>query len=156
MKFNCPNYYTYRVDREDRPGGGTAILIKKGIKHSELVLPKLDHMEATAIQLHINSELITLVSIYNPPGKIVESDIDLLIQTSKVILAGDFNSKHSTWNSRNDNPAGGAVLSHYNKNDYLIAAPRSPTHIPDEIPRARTYSILPFLTISCLITQLKH
>ena len=135
MKFNCPNYYTYRSDRQDRPGGGTAILIRKGIKHSEIALPKLEHMEATAIQLHINSELITLVSIYNPPGKIVERDIDLLIQTNnKVILAGDFNSKHSTWNSRNDNSAGRALLSHYNKNEYLIAAPHSPTHIPDRNP----------------------
>ena len=96
-KFNCPNYYTYRSDRQDRPGGGTAILIRKGIKHSEIALPKLEHMEATAIQLNINSELITLASIYNPPGKIVERGIDLLIQTNnKVILAGDFNSKHST------------------------------------------------------------
>jgi hypothetical protein len=91
VEFKCPNYYTYRSDRQDRHGGGTAILIKKGIKHLEIVLPKLEHMEAMAIQLHINSELITLVSVYNPPGKIVERGIDLLIQTSnKLILAGDF------------------------------------------------------------------
>jgi exonuclease III len=104
MKFKCPNYYTYKTDRQDRPGGGTAILIKKEIKHSEILLPKLQHMEATAIQLHINSELITSVSIYNPPDKIVERYLDLLIQTSnKVILAGEFNSNHCTRNSRNDN-----------------------------------------------------
>jgi hypothetical protein len=28
-KFKCPNYNVYRSDREERPGGGTAILIRK-------------------------------------------------------------------------------------------------------------------------------
>jgi hypothetical protein len=109
-------------------------------------------MEATAIQLRINSELITLVSIYNPPGKIVERDIDLLIQTSnKVILAGDFNSKHSTWNSRNDNSAGRALLSHYNKHEYLIAAPHSPTHIPDRNPEGA--DVLDFAILNNILSH---
>jgi hypothetical protein len=152
MKFKCPNYYTYRTDRHDRPGGGTAILIKKEIKHSEILLPKLQHMEATAIQLHINSELITLVSIYNPPGKIVEGDLDLLILTSnKVILAGDFNAKHCTWNSRNDNAAGRALLNHYNKNEYLIASPRFPTHIPDGNPAGA--DILDFAILNNILSH---
>jgi hypothetical protein len=48
-------------------------------------------MEATAIQLNINKESIILISVYNPPSKIVERDLDLLIGIGhKVILAGDF------------------------------------------------------------------
>jgi hypothetical protein len=43
------------------PGGGTAILIRKEIKRSEIFLPKLQHMQATAIQLSINNELIALI-----------------------------------------------------------------------------------------------
>jgi hypothetical protein len=55
-------------------------------------------MEATAIQLNVNKELINLISVYNPPGKIIERDLDLLIGTGhKLILAGDFNAKHVTW-----------------------------------------------------------
>jgi hypothetical protein len=125
----------YRSDRVGGPGGGTAILIRKEIKHSESLLPKLQHMEATAIQLIINKELITLVSIYNPPGKIIERDLDLLLQTgNKVILAGDFNAKHFTWHSRNNNGAGRVLLRHYNNSEYLITAPVSPTHVPDGNP----------------------
>jgi hypothetical protein len=41
-------------------------------------------MEATAIQLSINKEPITSVSIYNPPGKIVERVLDLL-ETAKLL-----------------------------------------------------------------------
>jgi hypothetical protein len=47
-------------------------------------------MEATAIQLNTNKESIILISIHNPPGRIIERDLDLLIGTgNKVILAGD-------------------------------------------------------------------
>jgi hypothetical protein len=134
-KFKCPNYCVYRSDRERGPGGSTAILIRKEIKHSEILLPKLQHMEATAIQVSINKELITLVSIYNPPGKIVERDLDLLLQTgNKVILAVDFNAKHFTWHSRNKNGAGRVLLSHYNNNEYLITSTVRPTHVPDGNP----------------------
>jgi hypothetical protein len=91
-------------------------------------------MEATAIQLSINKELITLVSIYKTPGKIVERDLDLLQTGNKVILAGDFNAKHFTWHSRNKNGAGRVLLSHYNNNEYLITSPVRPTHVPDGYP----------------------
>jgi hypothetical protein len=64
-------------------------------------------MEATAIQLNVNKELIHLISVYNPPGKIIERDLDLLIGTGhKVILAGDFNAKNVTWRARQSNAAG--------------------------------------------------
>jgi hypothetical protein len=53
---------------------------------------------------------------------------------AKVILAGDFNAKHNTWHSGKNSPSGQTLLKHYNKNDYLIAAPVSPSHIPDNDP----------------------
>jgi hypothetical protein len=57
-------------------------------------------MEATAIQLNIKKESIILISIYNPPGRITECDLDLLIGTgNKVILTGNFNTKHVVWNA---------------------------------------------------------
>jgi hypothetical protein len=53
-KLNCPNYFVYRNDRDDTPGGGTATVVRKVIKHSEILLPTLQHMEATTIQLSNN------------------------------------------------------------------------------------------------------
>jgi hypothetical protein len=71
-------------------------------------------MEATAMQLNVNKELINLISVYNPPGKIIERDLDLLIGTGqKVILAGDFNAKYVTWRARQNNAAGQTLLTHY-------------------------------------------
>jgi hypothetical protein len=44
-KFNCPNLHACKSEKEDRLGGGTAIMIKKEIKYSEVFLPKLQQME---------------------------------------------------------------------------------------------------------------
>jgi hypothetical protein len=86
-------------------------------------------MEASAIQLWINKKPVILVSVYNPPGKIIDRDLDLLLNLGKkVILAGDFNAKHIAWGSRLNNTAGQSLLSHYYNNNYIIAAP-PPSHI---------------------------
>jgi hypothetical protein len=66
-----------------------------------MLLPQLHDVEAAAIQLNINKESIILISVYNPPGEIIERDLKLLIGTEhKVIVAGDFNAKHVTWCAR--------------------------------------------------------
>jgi hypothetical protein len=122
IKFKCPNYCVYRSDRENRPGGGTAILIRKEIQHFEIFLPKLQHMEATPIQLYINKELVTLISIYNPPGKILEADLDLLFQTGNKVTPETLmqNIAHGTLEK----------IMLWVK----ICAPTSPTHISDNDP----------------------
>ena len=151
-KFKCPNYITYRTDRLNQRGGGTAILIRQDLKHSEIFLPRLQHMEATAIQLNINKESIVLISVYNPPGKIIERDLDLLIATGhKVILAGDFNAKHVTWRARQNNAAGQSLLNHYYKNNYIISAPSQPTHFPDRNPAGA--EILDFAILSNVLSR---
>jgi hypothetical protein len=97
-KFKCLNYITYRSDRLNERGGRTAILIHQDFKHSEI--PSLQHIEVVVIQLNINKEFIILSSIYNPPGKIIEWDLDLLFATgNKVILASYFNTKRVIWNA---------------------------------------------------------
>jgi hypothetical protein len=89
-------------------------------------------MKATAMQLNVNKELINLISVYNPPGKIIERDLDFLIGTrNKVILAGDFNAKHVNWRARQSNAAGQTLLKHYYRNNYIISTPSQPTNFPD-------------------------
>jgi hypothetical protein len=92
-------------------------------------------MEATALQLNINKESIILISVYNPPGTIVERDLDLLIGIGyKVILVGDFNAKHVKWRARQNNTVGQSLLKHYYRNNYVISALSQPTHFPDRNP----------------------
>jgi hypothetical protein len=109
-------------------------------------------MEATAIQLNINKESIILISIYNPPGRIIERGLDLLIGTgNKVILAGDFNAKHVAWNARQNNAAGQTLLNHYYKSNYIISAPSDPTHFPDS--NSADADILDFAIISNVLSS---
>jgi endonuclease/exonuclease/phosphatase family metal-dependent hydrolase len=76
-------------------------------------------------------EATVLISPYNPPGEIIESDLDLLIGTGhKVILAGDFSTKNVTWHARQDIAAGQSLLTHYYKNYYIIFAEPQTTHFP--------------------------
>jgi len=45
-KLTCPNYFVNSNDRDDTPGGGTAIVVRKVIKQSEILLPILQHTES--------------------------------------------------------------------------------------------------------------
>jgi hypothetical protein len=74
-EFKRPNYTTCPPDRLNQQGGRTAILIRQDFKHSEIHLPLLQHMEATAIQLNINKESTILISVYNPPQVKLQNEI---------------------------------------------------------------------------------
>jgi hypothetical protein len=114
-------------------------------------------MEAIAIQLNINKESLTLISMYNPPGKIIERDLDLLIGTgNKVILAGDFNAKHVMWNARQNNAAGQSLLKHYYRSDYVISAPANPTYFPNSNPADADILDFAILVTYFLVTLYVH
>ncbi|KAL4120570.1 hypothetical protein QTP88_013240 [Uroleucon formosanum] len=56
---------------------------------------------------------------------------DTLTQSSVwSISAGDFNAKHSMWNSRTSNTSGSTLYNHVRQNDYAVIVPTSPTHHP--------------------------
>jgi hypothetical protein len=88
--------------------------------------------------LLFNSTLIlrnvVLISVYNPPGKIIERDLDLIGTGHKVILTVDFIPKHITWRARQNSAAGQSLLNHYYKNNYISSAQSQPTHFPDGNP----------------------
>lgn len=95
-KLNCPNYFVYRNDRDDTPGGGTATVASKVIKHSEILLPTLQHMVATASNFLLISKLLHSI-LYIILQAELWRHIQLPIKTSrKEILAGDSNAEHVT------------------------------------------------------------
>ena len=133
-KFKVRNYQVYRHDRPDRRAGGTAILVHNSIQHTVLDNPALHRLESTAIGLNIGNKAITIISVYNPPSDIDIDDIAELLRSSEsVLIAGDFNAKHTTWNCRQTNTAGRKLLNYYNDGDehFEIHPPDEPTHIPD-------------------------
>jgi hypothetical protein len=109
-------------------------------------------MEAAAIQFNINKESIILSLFYNPPGNIIERDLDILIGTGhKAIFTGDLNAKHLAWRARQNNAAGQSLLNHYYKNNYIISTPSRPTHFPDRNPSGA--EILDFAIVSNVLSN---
>ena len=71
-------------------------------------------------------------------------------------LAGDFDAKHNTWISINNNAALQVLLNHYSNDNYIITAPISRTHVPDGNHSTPDVTDFAFQATLHLITQLKH
>ncbi|GJQ79454.1 hypothetical protein Trydic_g5040 [Trypoxylus dichotomus] len=99
--FNITNYTTYRTDRNTKPGGGTAILVRKEIKHH---------------------------SIGRNMTKIKEADIDAVLNFHHpTILAGD--SKHPQWNSKTLTRKEKQLKKNSDERNLTVDAPTEDTHI---------------------------
>jgi len=88
--FKIPNY---QIIRTDRPGlkGGTAIIIKSQLPYDNLVLPQLQTLEATGIQLYTKGKPIICRAAYIKPGaQLITNDFLLLKNLGpKILIAGD-------------------------------------------------------------------
>lgn len=152
------NYRTYRTDRPNRPGGGTAILIRNRLKHVQTEHPDTDTIEHTDIIVRTKGQDIRLSAIYTPPHiKLDKRDLDRLLQyNTPTLIAGDLNSKHRDWNCPNTN-INGRTISKYleNHTDVTIMTPIEPTHypptgLPNIIDIALTRNIKKYTTITTL------
>jgi hypothetical protein len=64
--FELANYVCHRTDRQAR-GGGTAILVRRGIDHYVVPVSGLQHLKTTAIHLLLASRPVKIVSAYLSP-----------------------------------------------------------------------------------------
>ena len=129
-KFKFVNYRTYK-SRRNTSCRGTALLIRNEISHHEIPL-SLEQLEATAVIIKIRGENIGIVSLYNSPSiDFYKNDYDKIFRISNtVIAAGDFNSKHTAWGSRQYNIRGNDLLEYTLNNNLFIQAPEDFTFFP--------------------------
>lgn len=108
--FKIPNYCTYRNDRTEQPKGGTAILIKKCIKHYQLRSTP-NPIEHTSIQLSTSNGIYKIISLYCPPRhKVTQKNLeDLLNDPVPTMALGDLNAKHISWGCNYNNKSGRAL-----------------------------------------------
>lgn len=156
-KLTIAKYTTYRYDRTDGPGGGTAILIKRNIKHFEINTPELQHAEANLIMVTTQTGKVRIVSFYSPGARtLTYPDLVALTRSNTpTVIAGDFNAKHRVWNFRTINTNGRTLLKNSNDNGYLVLGPTEPTHFsagsaPDTIDVAILKNISLHYEISTL------
>ncbi|CAI6366272.1 unnamed protein product [Macrosiphum euphorbiae] len=129
------NYFIYRSDNTLRPGtaanGGTAVIIHRRIVHRQV--HQKTSLNSTSVEISLGSDSIQISAVYKrPQSPLAVSDLNLLTSSCDwFIIAGDLNAKHPSWNSNSVNPAGRVLYRHAQNSDYVVTAPSSPTHFPN-------------------------
>jgi hypothetical protein len=125
------NYVCHRTDRPT-PGGGTAILVHKGIDHYAAPVLGLQYLEATAIHLVLATRLVKLASAYlSPTWPLIESDLtECLSSGIHILMVGDLNPKQTDWNSRLITARGSLLRDYSDRNSCLTTGLDSPTTAP--------------------------
>lgn len=135
-KFNIPGYSLYRTDSPFGKGG-TAIVVKNGVPtHSPKSFIFLNTL-ATSICVGNINDFVVITAIYS---KII-SELELKEMFNlnhRVVIAGDFNACHASWNCPSNNSNGDKLLEFCLTNVLQISAPIEPTF-------SRGYNILDFV-----------
>lgn len=105
-EYRYPGFVTYRQDRNNA-GGSLAIFVRSNLAYTEivdLVIPD-DRIEMCALKFNNVYPEFTLFACYRPPGfRLSQAKWKALISNldnhSNVLLVGDFNSHHTSWNCR--------------------------------------------------------
>jgi len=99
--FRLANYVCHRTDRPTA-GGGTAILVRRGIVHHSVPVPDQTHLEATAIQVTMAGRPVKILAAYLSPSRpLIGADLTACFGGGlPVLLACDLNAKHVDSNSR--------------------------------------------------------
>jgi hypothetical protein len=71
--------FCHRTDRLTE-GGGTAILVRRGVDHYALPVQGVKHLEATAIQVMLASKPVKTLAVYQSPSRpLIASDLSTLV-----------------------------------------------------------------------------
>ena len=93
--FRLANYVCHRTVRPTA-GGGTAILVRRGIQHHSEPVPSLNQLESTAIRTDLAGKPVNILAVYLTPYRpLIGADLDVCFGgVLPVLMAGDLNAKH--------------------------------------------------------------
>lgn len=118
------NYVVYRSDRLVGRGGGMMLLCRADVSHSTIALRPFPgfHLECQALRLSFQSGVVEVLSIYNPlPGYQIPDELDFYLNQlgDRVVLCGDFNVRHVSWDPGAPVPASVPSQKFF---DFLVAS----------------------------------
>lgn len=137
---DIPNYHTIRKDRITHLGG-LVTLIKQNIKFEETDCGQTGVIEYSATSILEGNTKFILCNTYLPGGarsseiKLnFKKDLQNLLSYNNnhhgVIMVGDINAKHKSWNNPKNNAAGNILYKFSQTSNYLVAFPPDPTYVP--------------------------
>ncbi|CAB0036920.1 unnamed protein product [Trichogramma brassicae] len=133
--------------------GGSAILIRSGIKHYQDSKFCEDYLQATTVVTEDAHGRIAFSAVYSPPKHSISEEMycayfDRL--GDRFVTGGDFNAKHPWWGSRLQvpNPKGRTLYSVITGRKYFTVSTGEPTYWPTD--RNKTPDLIDFAVISGL------
>jgi len=97
--ITIPNYNIYYTNHSDeRVHRGTAVIIKKNIKHYVKAEYRQENIQSTSIAIEDNAGETTVSAIYCPPKHHIKyDDYNRFIKTlgNRFIAGGDYNTKNT-------------------------------------------------------------
>ena len=132
--YSMPNYTVLTADRNDRQGGGVAIMLRNNLAYEEIdnitLTQGTDNEQLTvAIRIGTNQKLF-ISTVYCPSGHPSMELIDGLCEDrDQVILTGDFNSKHIELGNKVNNGSGLTLLEATERNHLTLINDGTPTYI---------------------------
>ena len=134
--FKIPNYTIYDTQPPDGTAhGGTAILIKNGIKHYLHGHYNLEHFQATSVTVEDWVGPLTIAAIYCPPKHNIKAEKFRHFYTSlghRFLAGGDYNAKHTHWGSRLVTPRGRELLKAMQEENLMYVSTGEPTYWPSD------------------------
>lgn len=130
-KLNIRGFKVYRHDR-NQFGGGVALVIKNNIEHYLIKVPELINIEAIGVIVQHASKNVLVISAYLPPEKkLINQDLHKLLSLhTHVLILGDLNCKHVSWNCPTNNQNGKILLDFCLSHNLNLNFPAEPTHYP--------------------------
>jgi len=143
-KINFSNYDIIRSDSTRNNAGGVAIVVNTKLKFHTLPPINISECEITLIKLQSGINL-TVGVIYVPPNAqfVFESLNDIFNNYAPIIIGGDFNAKHRSWNNIANNSRGIKLYNYLRHYDITLIHSSTYTH---KLPRRNPSNIDIFLT----------
>ena len=102
-EFSIPGYSLFSCERNEREGGGVLLYVKTNLHPIAKSTTKIANINASFIQLNLQSRKIVIGIIYRPPSQLAEEDNQLYDQIAEIccenetVIFGDFNLPIRRW-----------------------------------------------------------
>jgi len=144
INLNFLNYEVIRSDSTCKKSGGVAIIINKQIQFHTLAQINIAECDILLIKLLSNINL-TVGVIYVPPkAKFSFNSLNsILTNHAPIIIGGDYNAKHKSWNNFSNNARGIRLFKYINNSDITLIHSNTYTY---RVSRRNVSNIDIFLT----------
>lgn len=130
---DCNTYITHHPDGTGH--AGTAIIIRKHIKHHLLPEYKTNHIQATKIAVESKCGTFNLAAVYCPPKHAIDNiKFTTFFSTleGRFVAGGDWNAKHTFWGSRLTTTRGRQLKASIDENNLYSISTGEPTYWPTD------------------------